>query len=154
MSYHIKIPETKCPKCSAIFISFKKNFKCPKCDEPTDDFTDFVLEIIDVMVYHKKRYGQFFPLAWYTGSMANHILGLILRLFDDLEKAEQIDPEQFIISWLQKVKWGKDEYLEKHIRDVALEVYPIYKSEKLSEIKPINKNIFQRIKYWLKSLVP
>ena len=154
MSLHLETKDSVCKKCNAFFVPFKKDFKCPKCNKPTNDFVDFIPEIIDAMIYHKRRYGQFFPLGWYTGSMANHILGLVLQLFDDLEKTKPTDAKQFISDWLRKVKWDKDEYLEKHIRDVALDVYPIYQSEKMSEIKIINISIFKRIKYWFKSLNP
>lgn len=53
MSYHPKIQDIECKKCFAIFVPFKKNFKCPKCGKSTEIFIEFIPKIITAMSYHK-----------------------------------------------------------------------------------------------------
>jgi hypothetical protein len=146
MSYHPKIKETKCKKCSAVFIPFKKNFTCPKCNEPTEIFIEFIPSIITAMSYHKGLHGCYFPLAWFPHNLSDQILGNIFLLFDTLENEKPDNPKKFIMDKIEEGDWGKDKYFKKHIKDIALEVYKVYKLEKLWNIKkPKKRNIFYRI---------
>ena len=129
MTIHIHYKDSKCPKCSVLFIPFKKDFKCPNCNEPINEFFDFVPELIDSMKIHKEKYGDYTRPAWYVGSLTEHIQSIIFKLFDALEQQISPNPSEFITDWLSKVKWKDQQYLQKHIEDIALAVYEIYKDD-------------------------
>jgi hypothetical protein len=129
MTIHIHYKDNKCPKCSVLFIPFKKDFKCPNCNEPINEFFDFIPELIDSMKIHKEKYGDYMPPAWYVGSLTEHVQSIIFKLFDALERQISPNPSEFIADWLNKVKWGNQQYLQKHIEDIASAVYKIYKDD-------------------------
>lgn len=129
MSLHIHYRDKKCSKCSILYIPFKKNFHCPNCNRSTEDFFDFIPEVINSMNYHKSMYGRFLPCVWYVGSLADHIQKIIFLLFDALEEKKPSNPKKFIISSLRNIKWGDQQYLEDHIKDITLAVYDIYKDD-------------------------
>jgi len=120
MTIHIHFKDIKCKKCSAVFIPFKKDFRCLNCGESTDEFFDFIPEMIDSMEHHKKRYGQFTPPGWYKGSLAEHVQSIIFMIFDSLEAEKPKNHQEFIQSHLHKAEWYDEEYLKKHIIDIAL----------------------------------
>ena len=93
MSLHPKIQDVECKKCSAVFVPFKKDFKCPKCGRSIKIFVEFIPEIITSMSYHKELYGRYFPFAWYSRSASEHILGNIFLLFDGLEEEKPDNPK-------------------------------------------------------------
>jgi len=111
------------------FVPFHKDFKCPNCAEPTNEFFDFIPEIIEAMEYHKKRYGRYMPGAWYVGSLADNIQSIIFRIFDVLEIDKPAKPEEFIITTLDKMNWSDQQYLKNHVKEIALEVLKNYEKE-------------------------
>ena len=130
MTLHINLKDIKCEKCSAVFIPFRQDFKCPKCNEPTNEFFDFIPELIGSMKYHKERYGKFTPDAWYIGSLAEDVQSIIFKIFDVLEIDKPINPEEFIITTIDKINWRDQQYLKNHIKEIALEVLKIYLTQK------------------------
>ena len=130
MTIHIQLKDIKCSKCSVPFIPFQTNFKCPNCDEATDEFFDFIPEMVDSMKQHKLKYGKFTPDAWYVGSLAEHIQRILFGAFDILEMDKPAKPDEFLNDYLNKTEWGDQQYLQKHVQDIALAVYDVYKSDK------------------------
>ncbi len=130
MTFNISQPAFICENCSVAFVPFKKDFKCPNCGEPTEEYFDLIPELIGSMKAHKAEYGRFRPDSWYTGHLTEHIQSLIFQIFDGLEHDKPEDGEKFIIDCLEKsIDWGDQQYLKNHTKDIALAVYEIYKNE-------------------------
>ncbi|MFH1824396.1 MAG: hypothetical protein ABH873_04125 [Candidatus Firestonebacteria bacterium] len=155
MTIHIHHEDNKCQKCSALFIPFKKDFKCPKCGESTNEFFDFIPELISSMKIHKAMYGSYMPPAWYTGSLVEHIQNIIFELFDTMEQQVSPNPSEFIVNWLNKIEWGDQKYLGKHIEDIALATYQIYESDgKFKDIEYENTKEETKSKGFFKNFLP
>lgn len=142
MSIHHRKPNYDCPRCTSLFLPYKKGIQCPNCgmaveDEDTKEYLDVVDLIAGSMVIHKSQYGMYSPGAWYTGSMMDHIQGITYRIFDSMEHyAKPGEEKQYLVDLLEKkFTWDGQEYLEAHIREIALEVFEIYKAKNFSEIK-------------------
>ena len=120
MTIHIDLKDIKCKKCSVSFIPFRKDFKCPNCHEPTNEFFDFVPELVYSLEYHKQKYGRFTPDAWSTASLADHIQKIIFWIFDNLEFNKPDNTEKFIGDFLERIDWEDQEYLKAHVKEIAL----------------------------------
>jgi hypothetical protein len=141
MTYHIRVPETQCKKCSVLVIPFRKNFCCPNCGEPIDDYYDFIPEIVGSMLYHKERYGSFNPPAWFKGSLAEEIQGIVFKLFDSLEQKKPADPATFLVGRLNEADWGDDTF-RKYIQEIVLAVYDNYRNN----TKFTNPGLYSKLK--------
>ncbi len=129
MSLHLSIPDYQCKKCSAVFIPFRENHPCPQCNAPAESrVNDFIDQVVESMVYHKRKYGSYRPGAWYRGHLSDNIQSVIFDVFDYLEQIKPANGIETIQNVLNKnIDWGEDKYLEKYTEDVALAVYDIYK---------------------------
>lgn len=152
MTYHIK-NDTQCKNCLILFIPFEKNLKCPNCGTITDDYINFVSEMINAMQAHKYEYGNFHPGAWYINSITEHVQELLFQLFDTIEKNNIEDKESYISKWLDDVDWQKDKYLKNHVKDIALKVLEVYKTKDFQKILKRKSNIFNRIRKFMRYLV-
>lgn len=159
MTLHIDAKNFVCSRCSVEFIPFKKDFKCPNCGELTDEFFDFIPEVISAMRYHKQRYGSFMPPAWYTGSLNDHIESIIFKIFDTIEIKKPENLEMFTKKYLDNGDWCENDYLHKHVEEITLSVLQIYQSDKSSqekgdvvlETKPIELG---SKKWWFRMFLP
>lgn len=120
-----KIINWKCSKCGISFIPFRKNFKCPNCnesyDEPRNIFLDFIPKLVNLMEYHKKKYGKYRPDEWQIGSFLENAQRYTSELFDLIEANKFSDPEDFIKYYFNRAKKdGKEKYLCKHFEGIAL----------------------------------
>ncbi|MCX6722032.1 MAG: hypothetical protein NTY04_02495 [Candidatus Staskawiczbacteria bacterium] len=134
MTAHSGCEEFKCTKCSASYIPFKKDFKCPKCGEPIAEFYDFIPETIDAMKCHWEMFGSYTPPMWFSGPFSDYVLTDIFNVFDAIEDSNPADPEEFIKDLFAKAEYD-EEYQRKHIEEMALLIYQDYK---------VNKNSYKK----------
>jgi len=131
MTAHSGCEDFKCSKCLAFYIPFKKDFKCPKCGEPTAEFYDFIPETIDAMKCHWAMFRSYTPPIWFSGPFSDYILTDIFNVFDAIEADNPVDPEEFIKDLFAKAEWD-EEYKRKHIEEIVLLIYQDYKINKES----------------------
>jgi len=134
MTYHVKIDEYACPKCSQVYVPFKKDMECPKCgfvDPHTEKYHYFIAEVLKSMSINKNERGRFRPDAWYTGSTSDAVLSTCFRFFDYLEQQKPKDPIAFLNDYTARIEVD-DEYDRKFIHEVLLEVYKGNKATKKS----------------------
>ncbi len=87
MSLHLNIEEYECKKCKTKFLPYYKGLFCPKCYTQESSEIDlpaynFINNQIAVMIGHKRKYKQFTPPAWYSGSYSDQIQSIIFGIFD------------------------------------------------------------------------
>ena len=152
MTLHSECKDFECSKCSALYIPFKKHFKCPKCGKPSTEFFDFISETIGAMKGHRNMYGSYSPPAWFYGSFSDYVLMNIFDVFDSIEYNNPPDPEVFIKEWFAKSEC-EEEYQPKHVEEIVLLIYQDYKVNKESYIKEEVKER-GRFKKWLKNFIP
>jgi len=145
MSLHnIEFDRVRCPKCSNLAIPFKKNFKCPFCGHSTGVYYDFVTKVVEAMVYHKKKYGRFFPYVWSSANFAESVQGNIFRLFDSMEENQIKKTKEAINKFLDKGKYPSEEF-KKHFKEIFLAVNSQYesssKAKKLDEGNKIEEDL-------------
>jgi len=99
MSIHFRLPEYECKNCKTTFIAYSKGVKCPKCKQPEEsegECYDFVSTQVSTMLYHKEKYGRFFPNGWYIGSYCEQVQSDIFKIFDYLEQNPKIGLDEFL----------------------------------------------------------
>jgi len=127
MPIHLNYQGTICKKCGAEFIAYKKECLCPKCAHPTDEFFEFAAATIESMKDHKQLYGNYFPDAWFSGSTADLVQGMIFELFDNFEAQRPDDFGIFVLGQLDEAEWDEGgQHLAEQAKEIALEVYKIY----------------------------
>lgn len=129
MTTHFHFKHANCQKCSAIFVPFKKNFKCPNCGEPVEEFFDFIPKLVQSMKNHKERYGYFTPPVWYVGSLVEHIQRIVFDIFDNVERKSPRRPREFITKILKNADWQDSPYLKRHVKDIVFAVYDVYRTD-------------------------
>ena len=130
MPIHLNYQGTTCAKCGAEFISHKANCPCPACGTVAGDFCDFAAQTSASMKDHKQLYGKYFPDAWFSGSTADLVQGVIFEIFDNYEIEKPEDFTAFVITQLEAVAWEEgQEHLALQIEEIALEVFNIYRQD-------------------------
>ena len=170
MSVHYRKQNYECSKCQAFFLPYKIGIKCPNCDASIDEidtreYIDVIKSIVDSMELHKLQHGRYFPGAWYTGDFMDHVQGMMYQIFDAMEKVKPDDEEKYLMDLLEnKFDWGNQLYSKKHLKDIASEIYKIYKDKNFDEIKsrefikpipqrkPLTK--WEKIKKWFDKFLP
>jgi len=162
MSIHLHKPNYRCPRCTSIFLPYKIGMQCPNCgmaieDADTEEYLDTVDRIAGSMKIHKMEHGMYFPGAWLTSNIMDHVQGIIYQIFDAMETTKPENEESYLADLLEnKFGWDGQEYLKAHIREITLEVFEIYKAKNFSEIKHMKKSLtkWQRTKRWFRKFLP
>jgi hypothetical protein len=112
----------ECPNCKAYYIPYDADVPCPRCGEVEEERFDYIPQAAASMRYNK-RGGTYTPGAWWVGSLGDHILHLLFGIFDAYEaQKDQVGFEQFLDQWLAQTQWGDQDYLGRHLREIALRV--------------------------------
>ena len=130
MPIHLNYQGTTCKKCGAEFIAYQKECLCPKCSAPADEFFEFAVATIASMKDHKQLYGNYFPDAWFSGSAADLVQGMVFEIFDNLEAEKPEDAVNFISEQLAGLEFEEGmEHLAAQTGAIAVEVYEIYRAD-------------------------
>jgi len=133
MSLHnVEFEKVRCSKCSNLSIPFKKNFKCPFCGHSTDVYYDFVTKVVESMIYHKKKYGRFFPYVWSSANFAESVQSNIFRLFDSIEENKIKKTKGEINKFLDKGKYLSEDF-KNHFKEIFFAVNNKYKLNSADE---------------------
>ncbi len=147
MPIHLNYQGTTCNKCGAEFISFRDDCRCPKCGSRAIESFGFVEATIATMKDHKQIYGNYFPDAWFSGSAADLVQGMIFELFDNLEAENPKDAPDFISRQLAEVEFEEGmEHLIGQAKEIALLVYELYRRDpdfrgSVLKEKPLNPKL-------------
>ena len=149
MTYHIHCKNYQCQKCLASYVPFKKDFVCPNCGEVTDEFYDFVPELICSIRGNKRRYGSYTPSAWAYMSFTDYVQVPIFNLFDCLEEERPENEIEYINSWFEKQEWNHDRF-KNYVKEIAFLVYDDYKANRNSylnirPIKELKRNLWKKL---------
>jgi len=114
----------QCPECKAYFIPYKKDFKCPNCGKVSEiTIPNFISEAVDSIQFNLSEHGSYQPPAWYVGSFGDHVMSLLFKIFEAKRISKRkISFDEFAKEYLSKMIWKTQEYLEKHILELAIEV--------------------------------
>lgn len=128
MPIHLNYQGTTCLDCGAEFISFRDDCCCPKCGSRATESFGFVEATIATMKDHKQMYGNYFPDAWFSGSAADLVQGMIFELFDNLEAEKPQDAPGYISGQLSQIEFEEGmEHLASQAKEIALLVYELYR---------------------------
>jgi hypothetical protein len=142
MSIHLQLPEYKCKNCKTTFIAYSKGVECPKCkqkEESQGECYDFVSTQADIMLYHKEKYGRFFPDGWHIGSYCEHVQSTIFKVFDYIEQNPEAGWEEFL---KQKMIDGDgNEFTnEEYVRNLFIAINEELYKERI-DFKGFNKEL-------------
>jgi hypothetical protein len=95
---------------------------CPGCSQPAADSFDFLPQAVASLRFNLRQYGKYLPAAWYVGSLGDHVLQLLFVVFEGArtEGKTGADFEAYLDAKLAGMDWGPQDYLQAHIRDMAL----------------------------------
>jgi hypothetical protein len=141
MPIHLNYQGTTCKDCGAEFIACRDDSCCPKCGARATESFAFVDATIATMKDHKRIYGNYFPNAWFSGSAADLVQGMIFEIFDNLEAEKPQDAVVFISEQLSGLEFEEGmDHLAAQAGEIAFEIYEIYRrdpdfrGDKLKEI--------------------
>lgn len=123
MTLHIHY-DHQCPLCEAFYIPYDEDVPCPQCGMLEKERFDYISQATQSILFNKQRYGSYIPPAWYKGSLGDHILYLLFRLFTGYEEQPpSADFNEFASEVLSNMQWGDQQYLCSHVQGIALRVY-------------------------------
>ena len=123
MTIHVYY-EHRCGACGAFYIPFAPGVACPKCGRIEGEVFDFAAQAASSLRFNLQAYGKYLPPAWYVGSLGDHCLRLLFRIFEGFRTRADPSVEfpAFLDRELAVMDWGEQPYFEKHVRDLALKV--------------------------------
>jgi predicted nucleic acid-binding Zn-ribbon protein len=122
MSYHVTYNH-ECLKCGAYYIPFDQAVPCPKCGAVESERFDFIPEAATSANINLIDRGRYVPIAWWVGSLGDHVLGIIFGLLD--KHREDTARSAFPViaaEALARMDWGNQLYLRDHILAIACRV--------------------------------
>ena len=123
MTLHIQYNH-QCPSCEAYYIPYDSDVPCPQCGLLEKERFDFIPQAAESLLFNKNAYGSYIPLAWYKGSLGDHILYLLFRLFAGYEKQPpSTDFNEFASEVLSDMQWADQQYLCGHVQGIALRIH-------------------------------
>jgi len=130
MPIHLNYQGTTCRECGAEFIAYNDGCACPKCGAQSSESFGFIEATIATMKDHKQMYGNYFPDAWFSGSAADLVQGMVFEIFDNLEAEKPKDAPDFISKQLAGIEFEEGmEHLAAQVKEIALAVYDIYRAD-------------------------
>ncbi len=113
----------QCPECSAYYIPYDQNVPCPKCGKVEEKrYAAFVAEAAHSALYNL-RTGSYVPGAWWVSGLADHILLLLFRIFEQQRLSGKPMPD-VLEEWSNSnIEWGDQEYLKGFVKVLALRVF-------------------------------
>ena len=120
----------QCSICDSRYIPYDKDVPCPQCGTIEEERFDFIPRACDSLCFNKKSYGSYLPPAWIAGSIGDHTLNLLFKLFYNYEHQKPPDFKEFAIVWLSIVNWGDDQYLMDHVLGIAVRLHEEIKRRK------------------------
>ena len=130
MSLHIMY-DHQCSKCEAYYIPYEKGIVCPNCSAEENEVFDVVSRLVESANYQMSTTGMYEPLAWWIGSLGDHIALLVFKSLDKFYNQEEKDFMEIAEIYFNSTDWGSQQYLKNHIRDIANKVYLEIEGNKL-----------------------
>jgi hypothetical protein len=121
MTFHV-VYSHQCGGCSAFYIPYDA-VPCPRCGLVEAERFDYIPQATASLRINKESCGSYTPPAWWVGSLGDHILSLLFGLFDGYEAQGQGQSfEGYVTERLAAMRWGDQEYLRDHVRDISLRI--------------------------------
>ena len=120
----------QCSKCEAYYIPYDKDIVCPNCGLNEEVAEDIISRIVSSANYQKEIFGIYTPIAWWTGSLGDHIALLIFQCLDAYEAQAEKSFAEFAQVYFDKAQWGNQLYMKRNIYGLSCGVFEALDSEK------------------------
>lgn len=122
MTLHIHYNH-QCAQCGAYYIPYGNDVPCPRCGIMEQERYNFIPQAVESAYYNLKSQHSYTPMAWYVGSLGDHILYLMFPILEQ----HRLSPTQSFneVAWnmVQKMNFGEQEYLRDHLYSILILVY-------------------------------
>lgn len=123
MTLHV-VYSYNCPECDANYIPYAAGVVCPRCGSDATETFDYIPQAAESINYNLALYGSYMPIAWWVGSLGDHILHILFPIFEDFRlQNATTDFSEFASIQLDAADWGDQTYLRDHIISIAVLVY-------------------------------
>lgn len=133
MTRHVPY-DHECPGCGACFIPFEAGLPCPRCGRAAAEAFDFMPQAVASLRFNLDAAGSFLPRAWYVGSLGDHVLKLLFIVFEGFRGRDAAAREEPFDAYLDRalgaMRWGDQDYLRTHVRDIARRVRAMMEEER------------------------
>ena len=130
MSLHIMY-DHQCIKCEAYYIPYDKDIVCPNCGLNEEEIAEGIISrIVSSANYQKEIFGIYTPIAWWTGSLGDHVALLIFQCLDAYEEQNEKNFTEFAQIYFDKRQWGNQLYMKNNIYGLSCRVFEVLDSEK------------------------
>lgn len=122
MSLHIMY-DNQCQQCEAYYIPYKDDVVCPNCGSILEEIYNIVPQLAHSANYQMDMHGFYTPIAWWVGSLGDHIALLIFKVLDKFYTQEESTFKEIAQEHFNNRDWGSQLYMKNHIIDLSYEVY-------------------------------
>ena len=121
MTWHV-VYSHECGRCDAYYIPYDTDVPCPRCGLVEAERFDYIPQAAGSMRVNRGL-GSYMPGAWWVGSLGDHILLLLFKVFDGYEaQAGELAFEPYLDDALQRIQWEDQGYMQSHLRGIALRI--------------------------------
>ncbi len=122
MTLHVQY-DHECLECGAAYIPYDSEVPCPRCGAVETERFDFISEALASLRFNKASFGQYTPIAWFVGSLGDHVLGTLFHLLDEHEEQSDGTPfASFAEERLDEADWADQPYMKDHVLGIAMRV--------------------------------
>lgn len=131
-----------CPSCKNAYIPYQEDFPCPFCGTISTKYFDFIPQIVNNLLVHKKEFGCFEPAQRTIKSTNDEIQDVVFHVLDyvesELQKYHSSDREAQASKIIDKTLKDREKKYVEYLKGVMIAVYKMYKTN--PPIRSINYN--------------
>ena len=121
----------QCKNCEAYYIPYDEDVVCPNCGAHEEEVADNIVStLVSSANYQKKMFGIYTPIAWWIGSLGDHIALLIFQCLDAYEAQAEKNFTEFAQIYFDKAKWGNQLYMKSNVYGLTCKVFEVLDSKK------------------------
>lgn len=121
-----------CPSCDYAYIPYEEDFPCPFCGAESTKHFNFITEIVNNLITHKKEFGHFEPAQRTIRSTNDEVQDIVFHLLDYIESELQEHPssdrEKQANKLMNEVFENREKKYAEYLKGVILASYTLYKT--------------------------
>lgn len=126
------IHDYTCPSCNSAYIPYEEDFPCPFCGAESTKHFNFITEIVNNLLIHKKEFGHFEPAQRTIRSTNDEVQDVVFHLLDYIESELQEHPssdrETQANKLMDEVFKDRGKKYVEYLKGVILTAYKLYKT--------------------------
>jgi len=142
------IKDYVCHSCSGDYIPYQETFPCPFCGTTSTKYFDFIPEVVNNLLIHKKEFGYFEPAQWTIRSTNDTVQDAVFHALDyveyELKENPTSDREKQTKEVLDGIFKDRGKEYATYLKEVIMVAYKVYRTN--PPIRSVNySDLWRRI---------